>query len=61
MTDSSRATVQQLAERLWQAEIDRVAISPITQEHEDLAVEDAYAIQTYNIDRRIAAGATRWV
>ena len=38
------------------AEVDRSAIEPITDSHQHLTVEDAYAIQTVNVERRVAAG-----
>ena len=44
--------------------IERAPIGPITDAHPDLVLADAYAIQTYNIERRVAAGrvsaAARW-
>jgi 2-keto-4-pentenoate hydratase len=45
-----------LAKALRTAERDRVPIMPLTGEHPDLTVEDAYAIQTINIERRVSAG-----
>jgi 2-oxopent-4-enoate hydratase len=48
--------VEQLADRLWRAEIDRRPIEPLSGVHPGLTVEDAYAIQTANIERRVAAG-----
>jgi 2-keto-4-pentenoate hydratase len=52
-----RDTVGQLAERLWRAETDREPIEPLTDAYPDLTVEDAYAIQGVNVERRVAAGA----
>jgi 2-keto-4-pentenoate hydratase len=52
-----RDTVGQLAERLWRAEVDRVPIEPLTDAYPGLTVEDAYAVQRRNIERRVAAGA----
>jgi 2-keto-4-pentenoate hydratase len=49
-------SVGQLADRLWQAEVDRKPIEPITDSHPSLTVADAYAIQTVNVERRVAAG-----
>src|SRR3954447_21193146 len=46
-----------LADRLWQAAVDRRPIEPITRIRSDLTVQDAYAIQTHNVRRRVAAGA----
>jgi 2-keto-4-pentenoate hydratase len=50
-------TLASLADELWEAERSRVAIEPLTDRHSGLDIEDAYAIQTRNIDRRVAAGA----
>jgi len=52
--------VAQLADRLWQAQCDRSPIGPITDAHPGLGIEDAYAIQTHNIERRAAAGGAIW-
>ena len=54
MDDGGRR--QSLAEALWRAERDRAPILALTDEHPDLTVEDAYAIQTINIDRRVSEG-----
>jgi 2-keto-4-pentenoate hydratase len=48
--------VTRLADSLWRAEIDRSPISPITDANPGLGIEDAYAIQSYNIERRVGAG-----
>ncbi len=48
--------VAQLADSLWQAEVGRTPISPITDANPGLGIEDAYAIQSYNIERRVGAG-----
>jgi 2-keto-4-pentenoate hydratase len=47
---------QQLADALWRAESDGHPIDPISAANPDLTIDDAYAIQTLNIDRRVAAG-----
>lgn len=47
---------QQLADELWEADRTAKPVSPLTERYPDLIVEDAYAIQTINIDRRLAAG-----
>ena len=52
----SDGIVAEVADRLWRAEIEHSPISPITDAHPELALEDAYAIQTYNIDRRVGSG-----
>jgi 2-keto-4-pentenoate hydratase len=46
----------ELADRLWRAEAERAAIDPISETWPDLTIEDAYAIQTRNVERRQAAG-----
>ena len=48
--------VARLADSLWRAEIDRSPISPITDAYPGLGIEDAYAIQSCNIERRVGAG-----
>ena len=45
-----------VADRLWQAGIDRAPINPITDDHPELGVADAYAIQARNIERRVGDG-----
>jgi len=47
---------RQLADELWEADRTAKPIDPLTDRYDDLAIEDAYAIQTINIDRRIAEG-----
>ena len=52
-------TVASLADQLWEAELTRVPIAPLTDRYADLVIDDAYAIQQHNIDRRIAANNYR--
>lgn len=52
------AHVAALADSLWQAAAHGVPIEPLTGQNTGLTVNDAYAIQSRNIDRRIEAGAT---
>jgi 2-keto-4-pentenoate hydratase len=47
---------RQLADELWDADRTAKPIAPLTERHDGLAIDDAYAIQTINIDRRIADG-----
>jgi 2-oxopent-4-enoate hydratase len=47
---------QELADELWQADRTAEPVAPLTDRHPDLELADAYAIQTINIDRRVAAG-----
>jgi 2-keto-4-pentenoate hydratase len=49
--------VTDLADQLWRADQTCAPIEPLTDRHPGLGVDDAYAIQTRNIDRRVAAGA----
>ena len=56
MSSAARACLADLADALWRAESDRVAGPPISGRART-RVDDAYAIQTRNIDRRVAAGA----
>jgi 2-keto-4-pentenoate hydratase len=46
-----------MAETLASAERNRTPIPPLTDAHPDLTVEDAYAIQSLNIERRVAEGS----
>ncbi|MCC3313787.1 2-keto-4-pentenoate hydratase [Nocardia africana] len=55
MTDTT--LIAELADKLWDADRSSVPIEPLTRSHPGLGVDDAYAIQTHNIDRRVAAGA----
>jgi 2-keto-4-pentenoate hydratase len=52
----SVALHQDLADELWDADRSAKQIAPLTDRHPDLGVEDAYAIQTINIERRTSAG-----
>ena len=47
---------QQLADELWEADRTAKPVAPLTERYPSLVVEDAYAIQTINIDRRVADG-----
>jgi 2-oxopent-4-enoate hydratase len=53
---ATAALHQELADDLWEADRTAKPVAPLTDRHSDLTIEDAYAIQTINIDRRIAAG-----
>ena len=53
----SRPSLSQLADRLWTAEAERRAVRPLTDDRPDLSVEDAYAIQHSNVQRRVEAGS----
>ena len=47
---------QRLADRLYDAERDRRPIDPLTATHPELGVEDAYAIQMINLERKLGEG-----
>jgi 2-oxopent-4-enoate hydratase len=47
---------QDLADELWEADRSAKPVAPLTDRHPDLGIEDAYAVQTINIDRRVGAG-----
>ena len=57
MTGVDDTGVVGLADRLWQAALDRRPVEPITRIRTDLTVQDAYAIQMHNVRRRVAEGA----
>ena len=48
--------IKQLADKLYEAEMTRQAIKPLTEMVEDLNVDDAYNIQLCNIDRCLNLG-----
>lgn len=52
-----RATIEQLADELLDAERTRVAVAPLTERYPGLDVRDAYAIQLALVARKTAAGA----
>jgi 2-keto-4-pentenoate hydratase len=47
---------QDLADELWEADRSAKPIAPLDRAHDGLDIEDAYAIQSINIERRVAAG-----
>lgn len=53
----SDTIIRGLADQLWQADRTAVPIAPLTDQHPDLVIEDAYAIQSHNIQRRVTAGS----
>lgn len=48
--------LRRLADDLHRAEVDRAPIDPPSSIAPELTVDDAYAVQRVNIDRRLAAG-----
>src|SRR3954471_3731622 len=53
---SAQTLHRELADELWEADRSAKQVAPLTDRHPDLDVEDAYAIQTINIERRTAGG-----
>jgi 2-oxopent-4-enoate hydratase len=45
-----------LAEELWEADRTASPVAPLTDRYPDLVLDDAYAIQTINIERRTSSG-----
>ena len=45
-----------LAEELWDADVTSRPVPPLTERYPDLGIDDAYAIQTINVDRRVGEG-----
>jgi len=54
-----RADIYDLADLLWHAEHTREPVAPLTAGAPDLTLADAYAIQSRNVERRLAAGAVQ--
>jgi 2-keto-4-pentenoate hydratase len=57
LSEPELRNVGTVAEALWRAEVDCRPINPITDSWPDLSVDGAYAIQTHNVNRRVATGA----
>jgi 2-keto-4-pentenoate hydratase len=53
MTDEER---QQSADALWEAEVEGTPIGPLTVDHPQMDVDDAYRIQLLNVERRRSHG-----
>ncbi|AMO35792.1 2-oxopent-4-enoate hydratase [Thauera humireducens] len=49
-------TIEQLGDELYQALVKREVLSPLTERHSDITVEDAYRVQQRMIARRLEAG-----
>ena len=45
-----------LADELWEADRTAKPVAPLTERYPELVLEDAYAIQTINIQRRVSDG-----
>src|ERR1700729_810796 len=48
--------ISELAERLWNAELDHPPPSRLSADRPGLLPQEAYAVQACNIERRLAAG-----
>jgi len=57
-TQGSKKSIRLCAERLERAERLRAPISPLTKDYPSFTVDDAYAIQSVNVDRLLSYGAT---
>src|SRR6478736_1839572 len=53
----SDSTIEELADELWMADRKAAPIQALTARYPDLVIEDAYAIQSHNTERRIQMGA----
>ena len=51
------SVISALADELAEAERTAVPVEPLTDRHPDLVIEDAYAVQSRTIARRVEAGA----
>jgi 2-keto-4-pentenoate hydratase len=47
----------ELADELWESEHSREPVEPLTRRYPDLAIADAYAIQSLNVSRHLSGGA----
>jgi 2-keto-4-pentenoate hydratase len=56
MPDTTTGLHELLAAELAYAERTRRPVAPLTERHPGLSVEDAYAVQQVNVERRTAAG-----
>lgn len=54
--ESVAIDVAGIAERLHEAEAARTPVAPLTETDPGISIEDAYAIQTANLERRLASG-----
>lgn len=52
----SKEAIQKAALALYQAEVERKQIEPIRLSHPDMGLDDAYAIQSHWVNRKISEG-----
>jgi 2-keto-4-pentenoate hydratase len=55
---AASTTTEGFADQLWRAEHERSPIEPLTDLRPDLTLADAYAVQAYNVRRKVEAGRT---
>ncbi len=53
----SEDTMKKIADALYNAEITRIPIDPITQMFPNITIDDAYKIQLINVERKVKLGA----
>lgn len=58
MAKAYDSKIVELAEKLRQASLNGEEIGPLVDEKKDLTIEEAYAIQLYNIDQKLNDGQT---
>ena len=51
-----KALITQLGDELYEALVKRETVTPLSERHPDITIEDAYQIQQQMIARRLAAG-----
>jgi 2-oxopent-4-enoate hydratase len=54
---AEQRVIDEIADELFEAATQRRPVEPLTDRYPDLVIEDAYAIQSRVIDRRLADGA----
>jgi 2-oxo-hept-3-ene-1,7-dioate hydratase len=52
----STAEIQAFSEKLYQAELDRTPIDPLSMTNTNFGLDDAYAIQKCTVERKLAQG-----
>jgi 2-keto-4-pentenoate hydratase len=55
-SDTTTGLLSSLADELARAERIREPVAPLTERYPGLSVEDAYGVQQFNVERRVAAG-----
>ncbi len=58
VANSETMIIEQFADLLFESEVKRRPVPPLTDTHPELALESAYRIQQLNIERRTRAGET---